>query len=91
MKTKIAILIIMASLFLGGCDVGKNEVIEDIKYDLSVEYKVPISDIEVEDIEYGVTRFTTNQFKATIESKGIKFYLIDKDASNSFRRIPIEE
>jgi hypothetical protein len=69
--------------------MGKEEVIKDIKYDLSVEYKVPISDIEVEEVEYGISRFTTNQFKATIRSKKIAFYLIDKDANN-YTRVPVE-
>lgn len=92
MKIKIATLLIVASLLLVGCNFGKDDMIKDIKYDLSVEYKVPISDVEVEEIEYGISRFTTNQFKVTIKDKGISLYLVAKDGSASnFRRIPISE
>lgn len=94
MKAKITLLIIpisIISLLLGACDVGKEDTIDEIKYDLSIEYKVPIADVKVETIEYGVTITSTNQFKVTIKDKA-SFYLVEKDnAGNNFRRIPIEE
>lgn len=90
MKLNIAFLIIISTLFLGACDNRKEDVIENIKYDLSVEYNVPISDIKIKTIDYGISVFTTNQFKATIKSKNISFYLIDKNASNNYRRVPIK-
>jgi protein involved in sex pheromone biosynthesis len=89
MKKVMIILIIMASLFLSGCEVGKEDTIYKIKYDMSVEYQVPITDIEVETIKYGITIFTTNQFKVTIESKGLAFSLVDMDGTNSYTRFPI--
>ena len=91
MKIKIAILIIIASLFLTACDLGKEDIIKEIRYDLSVEYNVPIQDINVEEIEYGISVFTTNQFRVTIKSKDLAFYLIEKNNDNNFRRIPIVE
>lgn len=92
MKKKIAALMIGISLLLGACDAGKEDVINDIKYDLSVEYNVPISDVKVETVDYGISRFTTNQFKATIKSKGISLMLVAKDGEgDNFRRIPIKE
>src|SRR5690606_13052604 len=91
MKIKIAILIIIASLFLTACDLGKEDIIKEIRYDLSVEYNVPIQDINVEEIEYGISVFTTNQCRVKIESKDLAFYLIEKNNDNNFRRIPIVE
>lgn len=92
MKIKLASLVIMSSLLLGACDAGKEDVIKGIKDDLSVEYNVPISDIDVETVDYGVTKFTTNQFKATIKSKGISLYLVEKGGEgDNFTRIPIKK
>jgi protein involved in sex pheromone biosynthesis len=91
MKRKLAISIIAASLFLGACDAGKDDVIKDIKIDLSTEYKVPISEVKVETVDYGISKFTTNQFKVTIKSKGISLYLVAKSGEgDNFRRIPVE-
>lgn len=91
MKKKIGLLIVGMAMLLSACDVGKDDLIKDIKYDLSTEYNVPVTDVEVEVIDYGVTIATTNQFKATIKSKDMSFYLIDKNNSNNFRRVPIEK
>ena len=92
MKIKLASLVIMGSLLLGACDAGKDGVVRDIKIDMSTEYKVPLTDIEVETIDYGVTKFTTKQLKVTIKSKKLTFYLVAKDGSgDNFRRIPINE
>jgi hypothetical protein len=92
MKIKLAALVITSSLFLGACDIGKEDVIKDIKNDLSIEYKVPVSDIEVETIDYGISKLTTNQFKVMIKSKDISLYLVAKGGEgDNFRRIPINK
>jgi hypothetical protein len=89
MKKIIIMSVIMTSLFLGGCDVGKDDVIQDIKYNMSIEYQVPITDVKVETVEYGISVFTTNQFKVTIESKGLAFNLVDTESRNKYTRFPI--
>lgn len=91
MKIKIATLMLVSSLFLGACDLGKEDVIKEIKDDMSVQYNVPISDVEVETVDYGISKFTTNQFKVTIKSKKISLYLVEKDGEgDNFRAIPIK-
>lgn len=89
MKKVIFLVSIVVLLFMSGCDNGKEDVIRNIKHDISVEYQVPITDIDVETIEYGVTKFTTNQFKVTVESKGLAFNLVDTRDSNDYTRYPI--
>jgi protein involved in sex pheromone biosynthesis len=95
LKKKIAGVFIATSLLLGGCgnatENQKEKVIEDIKNDMSIEYQVPIEDIKVETIEFGITRFTTSQFKVTIESTGQVFNLVDTENSYDFTRYPVPE
>lgn len=91
MKKIMIKLAITTSLFLGGCDIGKDDTIQKIKYDISIEYQVPITDIEVETVEYGISIFTTNQFKVTVESKELAFSLVDIDNSSRYTRFPINE
>lgn len=92
MKLKIALIMIASSLFLGACDSGKEDTIKEIKDEFSIEYNVPISDVAVETIDYGISKMTTNQFKVTIQSKGISYYLIEKDGEgDNFTRIPVKK
>lgn len=90
MKKYIIILnMILLTVLLTGC--GEESMVDEIKYDLSIEYDIPISDVEVKTIEHGNTIFSTNQFEVHIESKDINLYLIEKDGTgNNFRRIPIK-
>lgn len=88
-KIKVMILSLLM-IILTACD--DTELIDEIKYDLSIEYDVDISEIDVKTIEYGVSVFSTNQFEVHIESKDIHMYLIAKeDTYNNFRRLPIED
>ncbi|MNH43893.1 hypothetical protein D3C79_1059080 [compost metagenome] len=66
-------------------------MVDEIKYDLSLEYDVPISEVEVKTIEYGSTIFTTNQFEVSIASKEIHMRLIEKNGTgNNFTRVNIK-
>jgi protein involved in sex pheromone biosynthesis len=95
LKKKIAVIFVATSLLLGGCsgttENQKEKVIKDIKNDMSIEYQVPVEDIKVETIEFGITRFTTAQFKVTIESTGQVFNLVDTKGNYSFTRYPVPE
>lgn len=90
-KIKTILPFVLLILLLTGCDAGKEDVVEDVAYELSVEYNVPITDIEIEVIEYGTSVFSTNQLKVTIKSKDVEFYFIQKDDPRSnFKRVPIK-
>lgn len=88
---KMILLSLFVLIFLTGCENGMEEVIDELKYELSIEYDVPVSDIEIDVIEYGISVFSTNQLKVTIESEDIYLYFIEKGNSrDSFKRIPIK-
>lgn len=89
MKKITVLLLFLLLLLLSGCDTGEEDIVRDIKHDISIEYGVPITDIEVETIEYGITIFSTNQFKVVIKSKDISFYLVDMKNNNTYTRFPI--
>lgn len=90
-RYKIVLLSLFTLLLLAGCENGKEEVIDDLKYELSIEYDVPVSDIEIDVIEYGISVYSTNQLKVSIESKDMYLYFIEKGNSrDSFKRIPIK-
>ena len=91
-KSKILLSVMLSVSILTGCKLGESDLVDEIKYDLSLEYNVPISRVEVKTIEYGVTIFSTNQFEIHIKDEDISFYLVAKgNSANSFRRIPFNK
>lgn len=88
-KLKLAGLLITSVFLLTACDLGKEDTIKEIKYDMSVEYDIPISNVEVETIEYGVTKFSRVQFKVDLIGVDKSFYFVQKDSGSNFTRIPI--
>lgn len=88
---KIILLSFFILLFLAGCENGKEEMVDELKYELSIEYDVPVSDIEIDVVEYGVSVFSTNQLKVSIESEDVHLYFIEKgESGNNLKRIPIK-
>lgn len=88
LKTLTPILLLV--MILAGCKAWEEEFVNELKQDLSIEYDVSVTDIEIDVVEYGTSIFTTNQLKVSIESKEVFLYFIQKGGSTDYIRIPIK-
>lgn len=75
------IFLILIVLLLTGCEDSEytNKVSSDIQIEISKEFNVPISNVNVKAIEHGGWRFSINKFLINIEGDNKTYMYIGSD------------